>query len=263
MHIICLVKFIPDVDNWHYDYESHVLIRDKSEQIINPDDSAALAYALSLKQARGASVEVVTMGPQPVVGSVRDLLRCGADRAVILTDKQFAGSDTYATSLVLATYLQDREFDLILTGTRALDGDTAHVPAQIAEILGLEQMSFIKKFDEPNSSEAKVVFDVETDREVLTYEMALPAVCSLTRDAPYKLPYIRYDDIGLYVDDRLEILGSADINLPNAAFGQNGSLTKIASAFTKDPSEKEQIFVKTDDEGVLRVYEFLVEEGYL
>jgi len=264
MHIICLVKFVPDVDNFRYDYERHVLIRDQAEQILNPDDAVALAYALRCKQEReDVTVELVTMGPETVLDSVRDLLRSGVDRGTILSDKQFAGSDTYVTSLILGAYLKQSAFDLILTGTRALDGDTAHVPAQVAEVLGLEQMSHIKSFDEARSDERKVTFNIETEREVLTYEMGLPAICSLTRDAPYKLPYIRYDDLALDVDDRIEILGNADLKLPAETLGQSGSLTQIASAYVRERETKEQIVVQADDAGIETVYQFLRDKGYV
>jgi len=264
MHIICLVKFVPDVDNFRYDYERHVLIRDQAQQILNPDDAAALAYALRCKQEReDVTVELVTMGPETVLDSVRDLLRCGVDGATILSDKQFAGSDTYVTSLVLGAYLKQSAFDLILTGTRALDGDTAHVPAQAAEVLGIEQMSHIKSFDEIRSDGEKVTFHVETEWEVLTYEMELPAVCSLTRDATYKLPYVRYDDLDLDVDDRIQILRNDDLKLPSETLGIDGSLTRIASAHTKELGAREQVVVQADDAGVETVYQFLREKGYV
>ena len=263
MRIICLVKFVPDVDNFRYDYERHVLIRDKAQQVLNSDDAAAIAWALRCKQERAdVTVEIVTMGPESVLDCVRDLLRRGADRATILSDKWFAGSDTYATSLILAAYLKESDFDLILSGTRSLDGDTAHVPAQVAQLLGLEHMSAIKSLDQARLPE-QISFTVETEWELLTYEMMLPALCSLTRDAPYKLPHVRYHDLDLYVDDRIRVLSNSQLNLPEEALGLRGSLTRIVHTYTREPQPKEQVVVQADEAGIERVYQFLIEKGYL
>lgn len=264
MHIVCLAKFIPDVDRFQYDYETHTLIRDKSEQVLNPDDAAALAYALDFKQARGdVAIELVTMGPESVLDSVRDLLRRGIDRATILSDRLFAGSDTYATAIVLGAYLKQSEFDLILTGTRALDGDTAQVPAQLAELLNLEHVSYIRSIDRAFQNDGKLVVHVEDEQEVLSYEINIPAVLGLTRDAPYRLPYVRYDDLTMYVDDRITVLDSTKVNLDADQTGQAGSLTKVARAYLKEQHAGEQIFVQVNASGVDRVYDFLVNEGYI
>ncbi len=107
MKLVCLVKFVPDVDSFQYDYERNVLIREKVRLLLNPDDACAVAFALKVKARRPDTViEVVTMAPTSVKPHMEDLLRLGVDRGTILSDPAFAGSDTYATSKVLARHLE-------------------------------------------------------------------------------------------------------------------------------------------------------------
>nr|MBK5236951.1 electron transfer flavoprotein subunit beta/FixA family protein [Clostridium sp.] len=146
MKIICLVKFVPDVDNFTYDYEKNVLVRENMKLILNPEDGCALAFALRIKgKNTEAFVEIVSMGPQSTIPLIEDLLRINADKATLISDKLYVGSDTYVTSKIIAKYLRDKEYDFILTGSHSLDGDTAHIPAQLAEILQISQLSNIVK----------------------------------------------------------------------------------------------------------------------
>src|SRR5690554_6623390 len=126
LRIICLVKFGPDVDGFSYDYEHSRLNRSYQRMILNPDDACAVAFALQVKQAHpSAHIEVVTMAPRTVEPHLLDLLRLQIDTGVLITDPAFAGSDTYATTTVLETYLGGRSYDCILTGTCTLDGATS------------------------------------------------------------------------------------------------------------------------------------------
>ena len=148
MKIICVVKIVPDVDSFAYDYENNTLIRENIRMILNPDDACALACAMKLKARRpDCSIEVVTMGPKAVRPHMEDLLRLDTDRGTIISDPAYRGSDTFVTSRILARYLSGRSFDVLFTGSHALDGDTSHVPAQLGEELGLEQMSGITAVD--------------------------------------------------------------------------------------------------------------------
>jgi len=132
MRLICLVKFVPDVDSYQYDFENNALIREKARLQLNPDDVCAVAFALRVKAAHpDTMIEVVTMAPSVVTPHLADLLRIGVDRGTLISDRIFAGSDTYATATILARYLATRDFDAILSGTHAIDGDTSHIPAQL------------------------------------------------------------------------------------------------------------------------------------
>lgn len=264
MKLICVIKFVPDVDNFKYDYEKNTLIRDNIRLTLNPDDACAVAYALKVKEKQPDTfIEAVTMAPNSVTLSMEDLLRLGVDRGVILTDKAFAGSDTYATSKVLSRYLSGQTFDCILTGTHAVDGDTSHVPAQIGEWLSLNQLSGIMKVDIERFSETTAYVDVEQEMALVTYEVVMPVILSLTRESGYKLPYIKRGDMYKDVKASLFVMNKEDLALSIDETGLKGSLTKVAGTYTKHYEKRERIALKADEAGIETVFNFLKDKGIL
>jgi len=264
MKLICMVKFVPDVDHFKYDYENNTLIRDHVRLTLNPDDACAVAFALKLKEKRPETyVEVVTMAPSSIIPNMEDLLRLGVDKGIILSDKAFAGSDTYATSKVLARYLSSQVYDWILTGTHALDGDTSHIPAQLAERLGLNQLSTIIQIDLGSFRETECLVVVEYELARITYEVAMPAILSLTRESGYKLPYVKRSDINKDVKSSLCILNREDLALNEDEIGLKGSLTKVVKTYTKQYEKRDKNVVKADEAGVETVFNFLKDKGIL
>jgi len=264
MNLICLVKFVPDVDNFTYDYENNVLIRDTSRLQLNPDDACAVAFALKIKAAEPDTfVEVVTMAPDKVAPHMEDLLRIGVDRGSLISDTLFAGSDTWVTASVLSRYLSDRDYDVILTGTHAIDGDTSHIPAQVGACLGLNQLSGIISIDPERFDENAAVCDVETESEVSTYEMGLPAILSVTRESRYRLPYPSRKDLERDVSERLRVISNRDLGFAPDQVGLAGSRTKVIKTYTKEFDTKDRIVVRADDAGVDFVYDFLKQKGFV
>ncbi len=264
MKIICLVKFVPDVDNFSYDYENNTLLREKSRLILNPDDASALAFALKVKASHPDSfIEVVTMGPKTVLPHMEDLLRLDTDRGTIISDPAYAGSDTYVTSTILGRYLSTRQFDLILTGSHALDGDTAHVPPQLGEELGLEQMSGIRRVDLDQFDQSRAIFDVEDENAIVTWEMAMPGILSLERESGYKLPYISFENFNKDVSEKVSIIGNDTLGFAKKEIGLEGSLTKVVRTYTQKFENRDHSIVKTDDQGIEEVFNFLLEKGFL
>ncbi|HJA11396.1 MAG TPA: electron transfer flavoprotein subunit beta/FixA family protein [Candidatus Mediterraneibacter merdipullorum] len=264
MKIVCLLKFTPDVDAFEYDYENNVLIRENIKQIINLDDACALGYALNLKKKHPEiEIEVVTMGPLSVKGLMEDVLRRRVDRGTILSDPVFAGSDTLATSLILGEYLKRTEYDVILTGTQTLDGDTAHVPSQLAGYLGIGQMSAIMKIDEASFLEGAPLVEVDTENHTDTYKIAFPAILSVRRESRYRLPFVRYADLEMDVSDRLHIIDNSVLQVDENIIGTHGSATKVVKTYMQTYERKDRVVVQNDDEGIETVYNFLKENGYL
>ena len=264
MKIICLVKYVPNVEDIKYDYEENVLIRDNVKLILNPDDAAAVAFALKAKELEPEhQIEVVTMGPKSVKPFVEDLLRRPVDRAAVISDSAFAGSDTYATSKILASYLKDKEYDCILTGSKSLDGDTSHIPSQLGEILNLNQMSDIMSIDQDSFSKEEAVFEVESGDKSLTYRIKLPAILSLRKESGYELPYIKYENMSLDVSDSLKFISNEDLKLDKESIGLKGSLTKVADTYNKNFDQKDKTVVKNDDQGIDYVYSFLKKKGFV
>ena len=264
MKIICLVKFVPDVENFKYDYDNNVLVRENVRMILNPDDVSALSFALKIKERRPDTiVEAVTMAPLSVIPLLEDLIRLNVNRAVLISDKLYVGSDTYVTSQILGRYLSKTEFDCILTGSRAIDGDTSHIPSQIAEILGLCQMSNVSDLEESSFVEGNAEVEVEDDKVFSRYRIALPAVISLQKERKYKLPYIKYADLNRPVRDQLRIINNEALGFLSEEVGLKGSLTKIASTFVKTMEKRQRLTVKNDEDGVNTVYLFLKEKGFV
>ena len=145
MKIIVCVKQVPDTSGKVAVNPDGTLNRASMATITNPDDLNAVEAALVLKEQTGAEVVVVSMGPPPAEGMLRELMARGADRAVLVSGREFGGSDTYATSQILAAAINkigvDAE-DIVMCGRQAIDGDTAQVGPQIAEKLGLPQISY-------------------------------------------------------------------------------------------------------------------------
>lgn len=264
MKIICVVKIVPDVDSFAYDYEHNTLIRENIRMILNPDDACALAVALKIKAARPeSSIEVVTMGPKSVRPHMEDLLRLNTDRGTIISDPAYRGSDTYATSTILARFLASRQFDVIITGSHALDGDTSHVPAQIGEELGLEQMSGITAVDLERFDTRRAVFEVEYESSVVTWQMDLPAILSIDRESAYKLPYVKYEDFQKDVSDKLSIIGNQELGLSPEEIGSEGSLTQVVRTYTQKFETRKRNIVRNNSAGIEEVFNFLLEKGFL
>ena len=146
MKILVCVKQVPDTSGKVAVNEDGTLNRASMATITNPDDLNAVEAALQLKDETGAEVIVVSMGPAPAEGMLRELLARGADRAILVSAREFGGSDTYATSQILAAAIKKiglEDEDVIFCGRQAIDGDTAQVGPQIAEKLGLPQVSYV------------------------------------------------------------------------------------------------------------------------
>ena len=264
MKIVSLVKFTPDVENFVYDYEKNVLVRENVRMVLNPDDACALAFALKIKEKNPDTyIEAVTMAPKSIIPQLEDLLRLNVDKATLLSDKLYVGSDTYVTSSILGKYLNGTEFDCILTGTHAIDGDTAHVPAQVAELLGLCQMSNVTEIEEASFGQNSAVLEVDEETAWAKYEIDLPAVISFQKERRYKLPYIKYADLSKDVRDRIEIIDNETLRFQPNEVGIKGSLTQISSTFVKTLEKKKKLVVKSDEEGIELVYSFLKEKGFV
>ena len=135
MKVVVCIKQVPDTNEVKLDPVTGTLIREGVPSIINPDDKAGLEAALRLKDQYGAHVTVISMGPPQADLALREALAMGADEAILVTDRAFGGADTWATSSTIASAIENLEYDLIITGRQAIDGDTAQVGPQIAEHL--------------------------------------------------------------------------------------------------------------------------------
>ena len=148
MKIVVCIKQVPDTVEVKIDPKTGTLIRDGVPSIINHDDKTGIEAALTLREQVGGTVTVVSMGPPQADVALREALAMGCDEAILVSGREFGGSDTYATSGILAAALKKIGYDLIITGRQAIDGDTAQVGPQIAEKLHVPQVSYVEEIKE-------------------------------------------------------------------------------------------------------------------
>jgi electron transfer flavoprotein beta subunit len=264
MRILCLLKLVGDVDNLRYDPERNILVRDDRRLMLNPEDAVAAATALALKQDfPDLHIEVVSMGPPGARPHLEDLVRRGLDRATLISDPRYAGSDTWATSAILGRFLQIQVFDCVFCGTHTLDGGTAQVPAQVAELLGLPYLGGISALDGTSLAAGRVLAEVEEDVAVLRFSVALPAILGFQFAPKRKLPYIRYEDLNRDVSDRIAVIGNDQLGLDPEAIGLRGSRTQVKSLEAEAFYHKDTLRVGNDPEGIETVFRFLETRGFL
>jgi len=229
--IIVCIKQVPDTKGGVKFNADGTLDRAAMLAIMNPDDKAGLEAALRIKEETGAEVTVLTMGLPKAEDALREALAMGADKAILVTDRVLGGADTWATSSTVAAAIKNLEYDLIITGRQAIDGDTAQVGPQIAEHLKLPVISY--------AEEIKVEGDsviVKRQYEDRYHEVKAKLPCLVTALSELNVP--RYMTPGGIFDayDKKEITvwGRADLKeLDDANIGLKGSPTKIAKASDK------------------------------
>lgn len=186
LNIIVLAKQVPDTRNVGKDAmkADGTVNRAALAAIFNPEDLNALEQALRLKKRyKGTSITILTMGPGRAADIIREGLYRGADKGYLLTDRAFAGSDTLATSYAISrAIMKFGNVDLIIAGRQAIDGDTAQVGPQVAEKLGLPQLTYAEEV--LSAENKKLVVKRRLERGVETVESPLPAVITVNASAP-------------------------------------------------------------------------------
>lgn len=236
--IVCL-KPVPDPKAWdrlRLDAVTKTLIREGIPNVINPLDKHALEAALQLKEAYGAEVVLVSMAPPAAAPVLRQALALGADRAVLLSDKLFAGSDTLATSRVLAAGIRRLGgFDLICCGNYTLDGATAQVPSQLAELLGLPNIMHVARLEVPEPGRFLVTQKIE--HGYVRLAATPPLLLSFLKEAN-KPRYASFVEILAAEKRELIVWSNADLNLPPEQIGLQGSPTQMADLMVQQKTRQ-------------------------
>ena len=182
MNIIVCIKQVPNTTQVRINPETNTLIREGVESVINPFDMYAIEEAIRLKEKLGGKVTVVTMGPPQAEIALREAISLGCDEAVLITDRQFAGSDTWATSYVVSQAIKKiGKYDLILCGKQASDGDTAQVGPGISTFLDIPQVTYVKKIEEIKPEEnARVERMTEEGFDII--ETPLPCLLTVVKE---------------------------------------------------------------------------------
>ncbi len=246
MNIVVCIKQVPDTTEIKINPETGTLIRDGVPSIMNPDDKGGLELALELKDKYNANVTVITMGPPQADEILREALAMGADRAILLTDRKFAGADTLATSYALSGALRKIGYDLIVAGRQAIDGDTAQVGPQIAEHLDIPQVSYVCGFD---LKDDKYIIKKETEEGYQLLEVEAPALITVLASG-YKARYMNVSGIVECYNKEVEIWGVDKIEVEESNLGLKGSPTKVHKAFSKGVKQAGEVFEVDAEEAV-------------
>jgi electron transfer flavoprotein beta subunit len=231
MKIIVLVKQVPNTTEVKLDPKTGNLIREGIESIINPDDRHALEAASQLKETTKGKVTVLSMGPPQAIDAVSEAMGMGADEGILLTDRAFAGADTWATSSTLGKAIETiGAFDLVLCGRQAIDGDTAQIGPQVADYLKVPQVTYVIGIEAIKEKSIVVKRRLEDGFERV--ECDLPAL--LTVIGEMNTP--RYPRVDRLIDAcrekaPIKTWNAADIGVQTRDIGLDGSLTHVIKTF--------------------------------
>ncbi len=242
MKVIVCIKQVPETTEVKIDSETKTLIREGVPSIINPFDMYAIEEGIRIREKYGGKVTVVSMGPPQVESALRQCIALGVDEVVLISDRIFGGSDTLATSYTLSQAVRKiNEFDLIICGKQASDGDTAQVGPGIAQHLNIPFVTYVKKIEQisPDKSYIRVEKHIDEGYEVI--DMPLPSLITVVKE----INEPRVESLIGKMKAKKAIIprwSADDLNVDVSRVGLNGSPTQVITIFTPPPRGKGEIF---------------------
>jgi electron transfer flavoprotein beta subunit len=229
LNVVVCVKQVPDTTEVRINPETNTIVREGVESILNPFDAYAIEEALRIRDAHGGKVTVISMGIPSVAELLRETLALGADEAVLLSDRAFAGADTLATAYALSMGIRKiGSYDIILCGKQATDGDTAQVGPSLAEKLGVPHTTYVRKIEELREGYIRCQRMTDDGYEVV--EMPLPAVITVVKEINEpRMPSLK----GMMRAKKAEIpVWTADgVGADKSLCGLKGSPTQVVKTF--------------------------------
>jgi electron transfer flavoprotein beta subunit len=261
MNIIVLVKQVPDASEVKINRETNTLIRDGVPSIINPYDRYAIEEALRLREKHGGKVTAVTMGPPQAAEALIEAVSLGADDVVLLSDRAFAGADTWATSYALSQGIRKiGDFDLIIAGKQAIDGDTAQVGPETADMLGIPFVAYIRKIEQVEGK--KMVAERLMDEGYDVVETSLPALITVVKEINEpRVPSLKGKMKAKSL--KVTVWTAADIGSDVNKIGLQGSPTQVVRIFPPTPRGQREILSGTVEEQVATLAKKLKEQSLI
>ena len=247
MNIIVCIKQVPDTAEIKINPETNTLMREGVPSIINPFDLNAIEAAIQIKEEVGGKVTALTMGPPQAETALREAVSMGVDEVVLLSDRAFAGSDTWATSYTLAKAIKKLGADIIFCGKQAIDGDTAQVGPETAEFLDVPHISYIRKIEEVRDSSIRVQRMMDEGYDVV--ESSLPVLLTVVKELNQpRMPSLR----GKMAAKKAEIktMGMADIEAEENSLGLKGSPTQVKNIFAPETKAERKMIDGPPEEQV-------------
>ncbi|MEW5815555.1 MAG: electron transfer flavoprotein subunit beta/FixA family protein [Spirochaetota bacterium] len=250
MKIVVCIKQVPGTHNVSIDPETKRLVREGVEAVMNPFDTYALEQGVLLKEAHGGEVVALSMGPKKAEETLREAISCGADKGILLNDRAFAGSDTWATSYALAKAIEKiGNVDIVLCGKQAIDGDTAQVGPGIAGHLGWPQATYISAMN--GVTDKKVTVRRMHEEGYDLCEVNLPVVLTAVKDlnSP-RIPSLRGKMAAKKAG--ITIWTHEDIGADPKKLGLNGSPTRVVATNPPPARDKKTILLEGDKSDTAR-----------
>jgi electron transfer flavoprotein beta subunit len=239
MNIIICIKQVPETTEVKINPQDNTLIREGVKSIINPFDMYAIEEGVRLKEKLGGKVTVITMGPPQAESALREAISMGCDDGILVCDRAFAGSDTWATSYTLSEAIKKNgSFDLVICGKQASDGDTAQVGPGISAHLDIPQVTYVKKIEEVKEKAMRVERMMEEGYEVI--ETPLPALLTVVKEINEpRLPSLK--GMMRAKSAKIIIWTQKELNLDPQGIGLCGSPTQVVKIFTPPQRQGGQI----------------------
>ena len=258
--IIVPVKQVPEVAEVKINQETGTLIREGVQSILNPFDEFAVEAAVQLKEKHEGEVTIITMGPPQAREALLKALAMGGDKAVHMTDREFAGADTWTTALTLSEQIKKMEYDIIICGKQAIDGDTAQVGPELAELLGIPQICYVRHI-ELSEDGKRVTCRRETDEGYDVVQAKLPVLLTATKglNEP-RLPSIM--GVMKAKNKPFEEVNAETLGTDTAELGLTGSPTQVRKVFAPE-KKKGGIKIEAEDPkaAAKQLVEFLAQKG--
>ena len=239
MNILVCLKQVPGTTKVEINPQTNTLVRQGIKNTINPFDTYALEEGVRLKERYGGTVTAISMGPPQAGEALREAISTGADEAILLSDSAFAGSDTLATSYTLARAINKiQEYDLVICGRQTIDGDTAQVGPELAEILEIPFVAYVSKIEEIDNGNMRVQRMVEEGHEVI--EMPLPAVITVVKEINVpRLPSLR--GLTKAKNAVIPVWGAQELDVDQSMVGLSGSATRVIKIFFPQRARRGEI----------------------
>jgi electron transfer flavoprotein beta subunit len=232
LNIVVCIKQVPGTTQVRINPETGTLVRDGVEAVVNPFDEYAIEEALRIREKAGGVVKVITMGPPQADVALRSAIAMGADEGILVTDRQFAGSDTWATSYTLSSAIKTIEnTDLIICGKQAIDGDTAQVGPGVAEMLGIPYVAWVRKVESIDENSIKVERLMEDGYDIV--EMPLPGLITVVKE----INTPRMASLKGKMNAKkaqIKTITASDLSVDASRLGLNGSPTQVLRSFVPE-----------------------------
>ena len=260
MNIIVCVKQVPDTTEVRIDPETNTLIREGVPSILNPYDQFALEEGIRIRdQAGGGSITVLSMGPPQARSALMKCLALGADSAILLSDRVFAGADTWATSFTLAEAIRKiGDFDIILCGQQAIDGDTAQVGPEIAQGLGIPQVTYVEEISKVGNGTLELRKQTEDGYEII--EAEIPVLLTLMPSTSFEPGIPPMSGILKAKRKPYEVWDASVLGADPSRFGLEGSFTKVVRTYAPPPRGKGLILTGDLSEAIPELVSSLVRD---